>query len=101
MKISLRQSGGFAASASAGAGTRVLDTNVLDDTRAGELRTLVERSGLLDRPERTHRNSRSADAMTYEITIETDGRHHRCVFDDMTLPERVIPLLEFLLEQKP
>lgn len=92
MKIKFRQSGGYA-------GLRMgceLDTNLnlLTTDEAAQLESLVKTSGILQ--SKSHRSENTADLINYEITIETKEGTHQFTFDDLTLPESVVPLLDYL-----
>lgn len=90
MKVTFRQSGGYA-------GLRrgcALDTACMRSDEAESLRALVERSGILQI--KGGHPSRARDATNYEIIVETDRGVHRATFDDMSVPEKVLPLLESL-----
>jgi hypothetical protein len=90
MKIKFRQSGGYA-------GLRMgcdLDTNLLPLEEAAELQSLVEGSGVAQ--SQSSRSENAADLINYEITIETKEGTRQIAFDDLTLPESIIPLLDYL-----
>lgn len=90
MKIKFRQSGGYA-------GLRLgcdLDTKFLSPEEATQLESLVEKSGILR--SQSARSENTADQINYEITIETDRGICQRTFDDLTLPESVLPLLDYL-----
>jgi len=90
MKINFRQSGGYA-------GLRMgceLDTNLLPQDESAKLESLVETSGILQA--KSTRSENTADLINYEIAIETKEGKHQVTFDDLTLPESVVPLLDYL-----
>jgi hypothetical protein len=90
MKIKFRQSGGYA-------GLRMgcdLDTNSLSSDEATQLESLVNTSGILQA--NSGRSENAADLISYEMTIETQSGTHQVKFDDLTLPESVLPLLDYL-----
>ncbi|HEY9662671.1 MAG TPA: protealysin inhibitor emfourin [Allocoleopsis sp.] len=93
MKIQFSQSGGYA-------GLRMgceIDTASLPPPEAERLTALVENSGILQAT--SQRTPHAADLFTYEFAIEARQGNHQVSFDDMSLPERVRPLLEYLQEQ--
>ncbi len=93
MKIKFRQSGGYA-------GLRMgldLDINSLSTDESTQLESLVKTSGILQ--SKSGRAENAADLINYEITIETKEGTHQVKFDDLTLPESVLPLLEYLQSQ--
>ncbi len=90
MKINFHQSGGYA-------GLRMgceLDTNVLSIDEAAQLESLVKTSGILQT--KSARSENTADLINYEITIEIKEGKHQVTFDDLTLPESIVPLLDYL-----
>lgn len=88
MKVSFRQSGGFAGL------TRgvELDAEDLPPEEAASLRSLMERGG----PQEGTEDPEARDLQTYEITVETDEGSRQFAFDDGTVPEDVAPLLRTL-----
>jgi hypothetical protein len=93
MKIKFRQSGGYA-------GLRMgcdLDTKSLSSEEATQLESLVNTSGILQA--NSGRSENAADLISYEIAIETQAGTHQVKFDDLTLPESVLPLLDYLQSQ--
>ena len=93
MKIRFRQSGGYA-------GLQMgcdLDTKSLSSDRATQLESLVNTSGILQA--NSGRSENAADLISYEIAIETNQGTHQVTFDDLTLPENILPLLEYLQSQ--
>ena len=93
MKITFRQSGGYAGLVM---GSEI-DTDSLAAEEAAKLKSLVEQSGILQAQSKQTPNS--ADLLYYEITIETKKGIHQVSFDDMSLPESAIPLLEYLQDR--
>lgn len=61
---------------------------------ADALRGLVQQSEV-ERAESTAQ-SRGRDVEVYEIVIRSGDHEHRVRFDDMTLPEALEPLIDFL-----
>lgn len=93
MKIKFRQSGGYA-------GLRMgceIDLGSLPPQEANRLTALVEHSGILQAT--SQRTPNAADLFTYEFTIETKDRNQQVSFDDMSLPEPIRPLLDYLQGQ--
>ncbi len=90
MKLKFFKSGGFA-------GLNFgcdLDTEKLSRAEADELIQLVKRAALAKSSSR--RRSAARDLMNYEILIEDGGKKTRAVFVDMSVPETVQELLDFL-----
>jgi hypothetical protein len=93
MKIKFRQSGGYA-------GLRMgcdLDTKSLSSEEATQLESLVKTSGILQ--SKSGHTENAADLINYEITIETKEGTYQVQFDDLTLTESVLPLLDYLQSQ--
>ncbi len=93
MKVSFRQSGGFA-----GLIRGVdLDTTQMDEDAAQELEALVSASGFVGHKKaRTHA---ARDLVQYEIKIEQDEHVSKCSFDDKTVPPDAQPLIKYLRAQ--
>jgi hypothetical protein len=90
MKVNFRQSGGFA-------GLVLgcdLDTQTMAAAEAGELLRLVRQAGLEKVGTKT--STKGADLTRYEIVVTDNGRSIKAVVDDMTIPDNVRPLMEFL-----
>jgi hypothetical protein len=102
MKVTFQQSGGYAFPIT-NRGCE-LDTDLLPPDEAATLQSLVEQSGLLmvereptqdiysQKPER----ERIPDVINYKITVQTSEGVHQVSFDDMTIPERIVQLVEYL-----
>ncbi len=90
MKITFRQSGGFAGLIQG----CELDTDLLSVSEAAQLQSLVEESGILQAKSQFMPEAR--DLFNYEITVETREGTVRVLFDDMTIPESAEELLEYL-----
>jgi hypothetical protein len=87
MKVSFRQSGGFA-----GLVRGVdLDTSKMDTDDAAELEKLVAASDIQGHTSR--RKQAARDLVQYEISIDHAAR---LTFDDHTIPTDVQPLLKYL-----
>lgn len=97
MKITFKQSGGFAAALPAKSCD--LDTATLGADDARRLRALAEDSGFLGMDGAQWKSRQGGDLQTYDITIHTDRGPKHFSFDDMTVPEEVYPLLEFLQDR--
>ena len=93
MKITFRQSGGFAGLIQG----CELDTDLLSVSEATQLQSLVEQSGILEA--KSQFNPEARDLFNYEITIETREETVNLLFDDMTLPESAEELFEYLQER--
>ena len=93
MKITFRQSGGYAGLIM---GSEI-NTDSLSAEEAAKLQSLVKQSGILQA--QTKQTSNVADLLNYEITIETKEGIRQVSFDDLSLPESAVPLLEYLQER--
>jgi hypothetical protein len=88
MKLTFRQSGGFAGLS---LGCEIDDAD-LPRAEAARLRRLVQRCRLEDAAP----PAEARDVTTYEITIETPAGVRHATFHDLAVPERMQPLLDFL-----
>lgn len=90
MKLKFLKSGGF--------GGLIFgcdfDTENLSRAEADELVELVKGAALEKAV--SNRSAKGRDLMNYEIIVENEGKQIRAVFDDMTVPENVQELLQFL-----
>lgn len=92
MKVIFRQSGGYAGLIL----SCELDTSSMEAREAQALQSLVERSGFPRWETMGGRTPQAADLTNYEITVETDKSIYKIAFDDLTIPENILPLLEYL-----
>ena len=90
MKVTFRQSGGVAG---LNEGCE-LDTAGLSPKEAARLRSLIERSDLASTLSR--RTEQARDLCCYEMTVETDDGVHHLSFDEMSLPESLRSLVQYL-----
>ena len=97
MKVTFKQSGGYAGLATGKACQ--LETTALPEAEGAALQSLVEGSGFMEMDSANVSSSRGADLQTYEVTVESGGKIQQFSFDDMTVPEKAYPLLEFLRER--
>lgn len=92
MKLSFRRSGGFAPIFQ---GCRFdSDTNP-EDPDLLQIKALVVSSGIMSEGSKQHPSAR--DVYLYTFDIDLDGKHHKVTFDQLSVPPKVTPLLEFLL----
>jgi hypothetical protein len=92
MKVIFRQSGGYA---SLILGCE-LNTSLMESREAQALQSLVERSGFSKWKTTGGYAPSAADLTNYEITVETGKGIYKIVFDDLTIPKNILPLLEYL-----
>ena len=90
MRVSFRQSGGFAGLIRG----CELETAAMPSEEADRLSTLVRRCLEGEAPAENEGDSR--DEMSYEIVIEEEGLPLRLAFSDRGVPPSTRPLLEFL-----
>jgi hypothetical protein len=91
MKIHFERSGGFAGLTL----HTVVDSTDLHPAAARELATLVDQSGLAMAS--GHRTvNRTADAFSYSLTIDDDGRCSAFASDETSLPDAARPLVDWL-----
>ena len=91
MKITFRQSGGFAGMLRGAE----MDAQALDPQQTAELKRLLD--------QKTAAQSRGAgkarDLHQYELTVEDGGKKRTLQFDDSQVPEALRPLLKTLKQQ--
>ena len=92
MKIEFRQSGGYGGLIM---GTEI-NTDLLTAEEAAKLQSLVEQSEILAQSKQT---PNSADLLQYQIIIETKEGVRQVSYDDLSLPESAVPLLEYLQDR--
>ena len=93
MKIEFRQSGGYGGLIT---GTEI-NTDSLTAKEAAELQSLVEQSDILQAQNKQTPNS--ADLLQYQIIIKTEKGVRQVSYDDLSLPESAVPLLEYLQDR--
>jgi Emfourin len=91
MKITFRQSGGFAGMLR---GAEV-DAQTLDPKQAEELKRLLQENPAAE----TRAASKARDLHQYEITVEDGGQKRTLHFDDSQVPDALRPLLKTLKQQ--
>lgn len=93
MKVRFRQSGGFAGLIKG----CEFDTKVLARKEAAALASLIEQSGIHGL--KSSQTPNACDLTCYEIAVETEKGSEQVSFDDMTLPETLRPLVEYLQQR--
>lgn len=71
-----------------------LDTDFLPSDEAAVLQSLVEQSDL-PRVQSAHAPD-ARDQLCYEVTVQTSEGAYHISFDDMTIPESIVPLIDYL-----
>ncbi|PSB05123.1 hypothetical protein C7B64_01065 [Merismopedia glauca CCAP 1448/3] len=92
MKITFRQSGGYA-------GLRLgyeVETASLPAEEVTKLESLVQQSGILQTGNTTNTTPAARDLLQYQITVETQGISHQVSFDDLSILPGMEPLLDYL-----
>jgi hypothetical protein len=92
MKITYRQTGGFAGISKA----CKLDIDTLDLSEQDKVKELVEKGGFLKERSVSRVNRFARDTFNYKIFIENDGGKHEWELDDLTVNEVHLPLIKFL-----
>ncbi len=93
MKVSFRRSGGFAGMFM---GCEI-DTSAQKDSDSSELESLVKSSGIMTQS--SQRVPQARDVFQYSFDIEADGSKHSVTLDQLSVPEPVKPLVEFLMKR--
>ena len=94
MKLTVIRGGGFA-----GLSTQAeLSSDALPPAEATKLSELVEGAGLLEEPEPAPREAPPAhpDELSYEVSVEHEGRAQTLRFTEQTLPESVRSLIAWV-----
>jgi hypothetical protein len=76
--------------------TAALDTDKLDESRANELRRLVEKANIAHVSEPTIRSTRDRDRFHFTLTVQQGSFQHSLTFAEERTPEQVQPLLEMV-----
>jgi hypothetical protein len=76
--------------------TASLDTESLDETRAAELRRLVEQANIAHVSEPTIRSTRDKDRFHYTLTVQHGAFQHCLTSAEERTPEQLQPLLEMV-----
>jgi hypothetical protein len=74
-----------------------LDSTMLSAEEGQTLVALVESSDILNLT--TRKTPGACDVRLYSFQINHQGQSHQVSFDQLSLPESVLPLLGFLLER--
>jgi len=98
MQIRFEMSGGYAGMFAARPLTYQVAVDELPEPERTALRELVERSGLLTSPPPEPARA-TPDALTYRLTITSEGRTHQLTLHDPSVPAAVRPLLQYLQQR--
>jgi hypothetical protein len=96
MKIYFERSGGLA-----GVNDRlVLDTVSMPPDEAKHVQQLIDSSNFFNLPSKSSPpKPGSADYFNYKITVQADQREHKIQTNDITIPQELEPLINFLEEK--
>jgi hypothetical protein len=94
MKITLAQHGGQAAGIYLQRPPLVIDTALLDEAKAAELKDLVTAAGSV--PQRTPNLGKARDEMSYKITVQDNGHETILSQSDTTMSAEFGKLLAWL-----
>ena len=90
MKVSFRKSGGFAAIFEG----VILDSGKMSAEESKELSALIQSSDILNQKGKRHESARDVHLFTFEV--DYNGQHNKVTFDQLSVPNEVKPLLDFL-----
>jgi Emfourin len=76
--------------------TAMLDTELLDEGRANELRRLVDEANIAHVSEPTIRSTREKDRFHFTLTVQQGTFQHSLTFAEERTPEQVQALLEMV-----
>ena len=80
--------------------TGSIDTGSLPAIEAKRVQDLVDSSGFFSLPEKLPRPKAGADYFTYSLTVEDGERSHSVEAAEPSLPERLRPLIRYLVALK-
>lgn len=92
MRVYFNKSGGFAPIFQG----CVLDSTNSDPALLEELASLIEKSGIMQMASKRVPQARDVFIYGFEIELD-DGRKNKLSLDQLSVPDEVKPLLEFLL----
>lgn len=95
MRITFERSGGFAGITMKTA----VDEKELAPAEAQKLRQMVERADFFNLSEKIVPRSRQPDRFQYDLSLEESGRQHKVTVSEEVLPEKLKPLVNWLMEK--
>ena len=95
MRISFERSGGFAGITMKTA----VDEKDLTPDEAQKLRQLVEETDFFNSPGKITSRSPQPDRFQYELKLEEKGRQNTVTVSEEVLPEKLKPLIQWLMEK--
>ncbi|NJR50895.1 MAG: hypothetical protein HC780_16305 [Leptolyngbyaceae cyanobacterium CSU_1_3] len=93
MRVLFERTGGFAGLVM----TATIDTATLLPPEANQVCQLVAAADFFNLPA-TIASPSQPDRFQYQITIEEGDRHHTVQVDESVMPDRLSPLVEWMLE---
>lgn len=95
MRISFERSGGFAGITM----KMTVDEKDLAPDEAQRIRQLVEEADVFNLPKKIVARSPRPDRFQYELSLEESGLKHTVTMSEEVLPEKIRPLIEWLVEK--
>jgi len=95
LRISFERSGGFAGIMM----KTTVDEKDLAPDEAQELRQLIEGADFFNLSKKIMPRSPRPDRFQYELSLEESGRQHTVTLSEETLPEKLKPLVRWLMEK--
>ncbi len=95
LRISFERSGGFAGITI----KTTVDEKDLAPDEAQTIRQLVEEADVFNLPRKIVPRSPRSDRFQYELSLEESGRKHTVTMSEEVLPEKLRPLIEWLVEK--
>ena len=95
MRISFERSGGFAGITIKTA----VDEKDLAPEEAQKLHDLVEETDFFNLPGKMTSQSPEPDRFQYELSLEKSGRRYTVTVSEETMPEKLRPLVKWLIEK--
>ena len=95
MRISFERSGGFAGIMM----KTTIDEKDLAPDEAQKLRQLVEEVDFFNLSKKIMPESPRPDRFQYELSLEESGRQHKVTTSEETLPAKLKPLVNWLMEK--
>ena len=95
LRVSFERSGGFAGITIKTA----VEEEDLSPDEAQKLQGMVEEVDFLNLPEKIISPSSQPDRFQYELRLEESGRQHKVTVSEEAMPEKLKPLIKWLMEK--
>jgi len=95
LRVSFKRSGGFAGITM----KRAVDEKDLAPDEVQKLHQLVEEADFFNLPDKIIPRSPQPDRFQFELSLEKSGRRHKVTVSEEALPEKLIPLIKWLVEK--